>query len=263
GSLFINNAAVTTLIKPGGVVDKILSPTIQASTALAVQSVTGYQFEKMWVPNELASRGVENPAKLPDYPYRDDAMLLWSVIHTWVEGYLGVYYNGDEAVQKDSELMEWANEIAASIPSFGPVTTFDYLVNAVTHFLFTGSAQHAAVNFQQSFLMSFAPSMPLAAYIPPNSGFDQQDYLKQLPPLQNAVLQQAVGLLLGGVYYTRLGDYDRYRGSSYFQDPRISGALGRFHAELRAAEKEIGRRNLDRIPYTLLLPSSIPQSINI
>ena len=80
GSLFINNAAVTTLIKPGGVVDKILSPTIQASTALAVQSVTGYQFEKMWVPNELASRGVENPAKLPDYPYRDDAMLLWSVI---------------------------------------------------------------------------------------------------------------------------------------------------------------------------------------
>ena len=32
---------------------------------------------------------------------------------------------------------------------------------------------------------------------------------------------------------------------------------------LRATEQEIERRNLSRIPYDTLLPSSIPQSINL
>jgi hypothetical protein len=31
----------------------------------------------------------------------------------------------------------------------------------------------------------------------------------------------------------------------------------------RATEQEIGRRNLSRIPYETLLPTAIPQSINI
>lgn len=266
GSLFINYAAVNSLIAPNGVVDKILSGTIEASTQLAVNSVIQYPFNARFVPVELAARQVQDTKLLPEYPYRDDALLIWQAIHNWVHSYLSVYYNNDEDVTGDYELQNWCREVCTSINSFGEngsIHTFDYLVNAITLIIFTGSAQHAAVNFPQNAIMSFAPAMPLAAYIPPNAGESKNDQLKQLPPLQNAVIQQAVGVLLGGVYYTRLGDYDRYRATPYFSDPRVQGALEGFDKELRAIERKIGISNLDRITYAQLLPSSIPQSINI
>jgi arachidonate 15-lipoxygenase len=69
--------------------------------------------------------------------------------------------------------------------------------------------------------------------------------------------------LLGGVYYTKLGDYDRNVPGHYFQDARVAEPLATFQATLARIESDIGRKNLSRIPYIVLLPSEIPQSINI
>jgi len=65
--------------------------------------------------------------------------------------------------------------------------------------------------------------------------------------------------LLGSVYFTRLGDY----GDNYFTDPVIQNYLVQFQQELRKIEEEIKQRNQTRTPYEFLLPSKIPQSINI
>jgi arachidonate 15-lipoxygenase len=40
----------------------------------------------------------------------------------------------------------------------GRVQTQNYLAAAVTLIIFTASAQHAAVNYPQSFIMSYAPA---------------------------------------------------------------------------------------------------------
>jgi len=61
------------------------------------------------------------------------------------------------------------------------------------------------------------------------------------------------------VYYTRLRDY----GDDYFTDPIIQSHLARFQQELLKIEDEINERNKTRTPYEFLLPSRIPQSINI
>jgi arachidonate 15-lipoxygenase len=61
------------------------------------------------------------------------------------------------------------------------------------------------------------------------------------------------------VYYTRLGDY----GDDYFTDPIIQNHLADFQQELLKIENEINERNKTRTPYEFLLPSKIPQSINI
>ena len=34
----------------------------------------------------------------PDFPFRDDTLLLWNAIREYVRAYLGVYYDGDAAV---------------------------------------------------------------------------------------------------------------------------------------------------------------------
>ena len=65
--------------------------------------------------------------------------------------------------------------------------------------------------------------------------------------------------LLGSVYFTRLGDY----GDNYFTDPVIKNHLVQFQQELSKIEEEIKQRNQTRTPYEFLLPSKIPQSINI
>ena len=65
--------------------------------------------------------------------------------------------------------------------------------------------------------------------------------------------------LLGSIYYTRLGDY----GDHYFTGPVIQSHLAKFQQELIKIEEEINERNKTRTPYEFLLPSKIPQSINI
>ncbi|XYH92772.1 lipoxygenase family protein [Sorangium sp. So ce1128] len=273
GTLAINNAAEADLIAPGGPVDNLLAGTIASSTQLAVDSVLSYSVNQQFLPAALASRGVQDPDTLPSYPYRDDAILLWGAIHEWVSRYLAIYYTSDADVQGDYELQSWIAELSSpsggglrDIGEDGAISTVAYLAELLTHVIFTASAQHAAVNFPQNFIMSFTPALPLAAYAPAPSiaeGLPSSEIFQHLPPLQQALLQLSVMTLLGGVYYSRLGDYDRNIPGAYFADARVREPLEAFQRALLDIETTIGKRNLQRIPYVVLLPSQIPQSINI
>jgi arachidonate 15-lipoxygenase len=184
----------------------------------------------------------------------------------------------DEQVVSDTALQAWVQNIASEsggrIRGLGQplngsigIATFDYLVDVATMVIFTSSVQHAAVNFPQNYIMSYTPAMPLAAYAPAptrTTGVDpQQGLLQTLPPLQQAMLQLVIGQTLGGVYFTRLGDYNRHQLGSYFSDPRVRGPLAAFQEALETIERTIGTRNMRRPSYMTLLPSRIPQSINI
>jgi len=272
GTLSINAAAENSLIAPGGAVDLLLAGTIEASTQLAVQAVAGHAVNQAFLPKALAARHVEDASKLPDYPYRDDARLLWDDIHAWVRDYLAIYYNDDAAVRGDYELQNWVKELSEvcglkDIGEDGGIQTFGYLVDLATYVIFTGSVQHAAVNFPQRTIMAYTPAMPLAAYAPAPTRADEalpaSAELDHLPPLQMATVQLLFALGLGGVYFTRLGQYDTYLRKARFRDARVTPVLESFQERLRATQKELGRRNLSRVPYETLLPTAIPQSINI
>jgi hypothetical protein len=74
------------------------------------------------------------------------------------------------------------------------------------------------------------------------------------------LLQQAVGSALGGVQYTTLGQY-----GGELATLQVTDALSAFQRALQSIEIDIQRRTAlgERTPYTTLLPSLIPQSINI
>lgn len=144
----------------------------------------------------------------------------------------------------------------------GTIGTRDSLTDAVTLIVFTSSVQHAAVNFPQYDLMSYVPNMPLACFTAApkaKSGATVQDYLDMLPPRDHAGLQLSIGYLLGSVHYTVLGDY----AFDHFQDPRVMEPLTAFQKELADIDATIQERNQQRRPYVFLVPSGIPQSINI
>ncbi|HLM45270.1 MAG TPA: lipoxygenase family protein [Myxococcaceae bacterium] len=274
GTLFINNAAQAKLIAPGGDVDMLLGGTIQASRVVSVQSLLedpDYDFNKGMLHQDLKRRGVMDEALA--YPYRDDALLVWGAIEQWVRDYVGHHYRSDAAVQQDAALQAWSAELVAQdggrVKGFGEdgvpgkLTTVEYLVQTLTMLIFTGSAQHAAVNFAQAGLMTFTPIAPGAGYrAAPTSRADASlnPWLDQFPPLDRAAQQLDFLTLLGGVYDTKLGDYPLF----WFKEPLLIPSLHRFHKELERIGTVIEERNKSRPgPYPYFTPSLIPQSINI
>lgn len=274
GTLFINEAAATSLIAANGPIDHIFAGTIASSQMAAVDARLAFDFYGKMPRTDFAARGVGVDSALADYPYRDDALLVWDAIHEWARQYVDLYYAQDADVVADTELTAWAACLAgeAKIKGFGPVTTRAQLAEVCAMVMFTASAQHAAVNFPQKDIMAFAPAVTGAGWqAAPNGqrGHDKTGWLAMMPPMALALEQLNVLELLGSVHYRPLGDYrsNAFPYPLWFQDPRVTGAEGPlawFQAALQGVEAEIVARNAERMqPYPYLQPSLIPTSINI
>lgn len=269
GTILINYGAHNRLLAPEGAVDSLLSATIGSNSQLAIKEAQSHlaNFNDVAFPRTLEKRGVNNSKQLPIYPYRDDGQKIWDAINQWVQEYLGLFYFSDKSVETDSQLQNWASELRSKghcnigEAGDGQIKTLDYLVEAISTIIFTASVQHAAVNFPQSGLMSYVPAFPLGCYSPaPTSSQQDQDFMELLPPLERAELQIQVLYLLGSVYYTKLGDYS----GSHFQNTQVENALDKFKLKLTEIENTILQEDSQRfVSYRYLLPSKIPQSINI
>ncbi|BAZ30700.1 lipoxygenase [Cylindrospermum sp. NIES-4074] len=276
GTVIINYGAHALLVAPGGGVDELLGGSIGSGQTVAARAAQSYlfNFNDIDFPNTLKNRGVDDSSKLPTYPYRDDGLLIWGAIESWVHDYFTLYYSSDSSVLNDQDLQNWASTLISldggRLQNFGDdgqgqIKTLDYLVKAVSTIIFTASAQHAAVNFPQKELMMYTPGFPLARYLPtPTNPKQSENFIKGLPPLEQALNQINLLYLLGSVYYTNLGNYS----TSAFTDDRVKSPLEKFQKNLKDIEQQINQRNSnssgDRIiPYEFLLPTKIPQSINI
>ena len=274
GAMFINEAAALIIMAPLTTGDVILAAPIETQQRDCGRDRLAYDFYDNMLPNDLRARGVDNTDDLPDYPYRDDALLVWNAINHWVAEYVAVYYTNDADVTGDYELKAWASELATSgkIKGFRAITTRSQLVTVVTAIIFNASAQHAAVNFPQYSIMSYAPFSAGTGGAPaPTAAAGQTvaSWSQLLPSLLAAREQILLFHILGGVYYRPLGEY-RDNAFPYLPvllDPAVAGPGGpleRFRAALAGVEATIQQRNAARTrPYEHLLPSRIPSSTNI
>jgi arachidonate 15-lipoxygenase len=273
GTLFINNSAASSLIAAGGAIDQTFGATITASQQASGKARLDFDFYANMLPSELASRGVDDPNILPNYPYRDDALLVWNAIREWTKDYVNTYYTSDIDVTADTELSHWTQELIEDglIKGFRPITSRQQLSDVLTMVIFTGSAQHAAVNFPQTPDMSYAPAIAGAGWssAPANKHQSQSDWLALMPPRSAALEQLNLLELLGSVHYRSLGEYrnNDFPYLAWFEDKAITqngGPLDRFQANLKSIEAVITERNNQRtFKYPFLLPSQIPPSINI
>ena len=272
GAMFINEAATLIIMAPLTTGDAILAAPMAALQQACGRDRLAYDFVASMLPADLKARGVDDPALLPDYPYRDDALLVWNAIAQWVGDYVATYYLGDADVLGDFELQAWATELAvtAKVKGFPAIRTRAQLADVVTAIVFNASAQHAAVNFPQSAVMTYAPFSAGAGGTPAVSATPSQASWSQMLPSRIAAQEQILLFhILGGVYYRTLGTYlDNVPPyAPVLQDPAIvvpGGPLDRFRAALARVEATIAQRNLVRArPYEFLLPSRIPSSTNI
>ena len=273
GTLFINNAAAKFLISPGSPIDQFFGAPIKRSQHAAGTDRLNFDFYANMLPADLERRGIADPQHLPDFPWRDDALLLWQAIHTWVGNYVSVYYVDDEAVIADTELAAWTEDLILNgkVKGFKPIVLRTQLVDVLTMVIYTATAQHAAVNFPQRPLMSYPPAIAGAGWqVAPDepAKHTEKQWLEMMPPLKYGMDQLNIMYALGSVYYRALGDYrsNHFPYRHWFEDDSIikkDGPLDQFRKALKEVENTINVRNTTRISYEFLLPSKIPNSINI
>jgi len=265
GMLHVNHLAYSTLVAPGGGVDQLLSNSLGGTLELARRAWNGWNFGDKKLKRELEARDVLDRSILPVFPYRDDALLVWDAIAGFVREYVSIYYVNDAAVVADWELARWLGELdqkVDGVPSHGGMTR-DGLIEVITQVIFTCSAQHAALNFTQFHYMGFVPNMPAAARERPlrSDGTVDTDLLNLLPDAEDTRAAVELVANLGRYQFQRLGHYPKS-----FADPDAEQAAVRFREALEhVAERidEANQNNSRRASYPYLLPSRIPNSINV
>jgi len=266
-TLAINNSAATNLIAPGGAIDLIFGATIEATAGLVKKGLDAFTLPSASPHADLAARGLDDPRVLPEHPYRDDAALVWGAVHRFVASYVRRYYADDAAVAGDAELAAWIRELGSPdggrLKGIRPIETVSALAELMAVVVWTGSAQHAAVNFPQFPYMSPLPNLLGAFWAEwpvPGTKSDEATHLSVMPPYNIAMLQHGTTYQLSSLRMNRLGHYP----IMHFRDREVRDLVDRFTADLQEVEKAITERDRGRfLPYPFLLPSAIPASIHI
>jgi arachidonate 15-lipoxygenase len=165
-----NHLAQGRLINQGGPVDQLLAGTLGESMELVKDAYKRWNIKEFAFPTEIKNRGMDDTDRLPHYPYRDDGMLVWNAILTFVSDYLHHFYPTPKDITGDTELQAWAAELSDQIEGGkvkGMPSSFsnvEELIEIITTIIFICGPQHSAVNYAQYKYMSFVANMPLAAY---------------------------------------------------------------------------------------------------
>ncbi|KAF6041049.1 ALOX5 [Bugula neritina] len=265
-SLFYFSKAISSLVSTGGWVDKAMHIGRTGMFNIIKKKWETWSVkENGSLVNDLRRRGVEDAEALPGYHYRDDALLLWNAIQTYVAKIVENVYDSKKKLVEDKEIQGWLQELKEA--SFkGIPDTFkstDEVVEVVTVFIFTSSVQHAAVNFGQYNQYAYPPNYPtdLHESRPTNKEPLTEDYLvKALPNKHQTTDVMMITDILSQKATNSLGDFE----TQYAYDKTSVNALISFQGELKSISEIIKQRNNTRSnPYDILLPEHIPNAISI
>lgn len=274
-TLAINEGARKGLLEAGGVFDDIIATggPDQGHLFLGKKGYKAWKLSDNKPRPDIEHRGVLDPAVLPHYPYRDDALLLWDALEEYVGGVLGHFYTSDDALVRDTDMQHWWKDLTdhglpvEKLPC-SELTRVSDLTDILTTVLFTVSVQHAAVNYLQYEHYAFVPNAPLCMrQAPPRKKgvLGANDIEAMIPSKSQMLWQVSVGRALSS-----FGDDEEYLlheggwREDYFQEPELLAVRDRFHSRLRAQSEAVKARNAkSAVPYTVLQADRIPCGITV
>ncbi|HEX4458477.1 MAG TPA: lipoxygenase family protein [Polyangia bacterium] len=266
-TLAVNGKAFQLMNTPGSVFDEIYAGELCETRQIMITSYETWTMNDMALEHDLDARGV---SELPrEYPYRDDARLWLPVLERFVNDYLQQYYHGINDIPSDWELQAWARELQA--PDGGNLrglfagdrlSSVPELARVLTQFLFMAGPGHAAVHYPQTDYFTYIPAFPGAPIMPPpeHDTVTPHRIIDTLPPVDVGA-DQFENNQIANYRYDRFGDYAHYPLGKVVA---AKESIARLQAGLADIQAKITERNRTRArPYPYLLPSLVPNSINI
>ena len=209
-TMAINTAARATLINDGGTIDRSFAIGGEGRKELMRRAGKAYSIYWTNIKHSAKKRGVDDTNQLLEYYYRNDGFKIWQAIESYAHDIIYEFYSSDSAVANDQELQYCVTDIHNNgFPGYDggvqghglpkQVDTRDDLVELCTLIMFTGSAQHASVNFGQYDYYGYVPNAPFGVRSPPPTKKGVADYqtlLDTLPDKNTACLSISLGHLL-------------------------------------------------------------------
>ncbi|ACB50638.1 putative lipoxygenase [Crocosphaera subtropica ATCC 51142] len=291
----INYMARSTFLGRGGFFDSTGALGYTSSNELLSRAywgeglVTSYkgepwEFYKKALPYSLNFRDVQD---LPNYYYKDDALLIWNATKKYVNDVIKNHYPDNQAVENDGKLQAWKNELispdAGTIKGLlppekasqltGKLNNIDDLIEIVTTMIFLATTQHAAVNFGQYDYGAWVANMPFALYEPFSSLYTVESeeerekiLLKWLPGRKQTIKQIVLVKVL--TILPPITSKSLLTLDNPFQHESDQQVFKNFKQRLKEIESQLKERNQKlkkegKTPYVYLQPSRIPQSIAI
>ncbi|XP_073779358.1 arachidonate 5-lipoxygenase b, tandem duplicate 2 isoform X3 [Danio rerio] len=272
-TIAINTAARETLINEGGVFGKVDSTGgigIEQVIRKGMQTLT---YKSLCFPEAMKIRNVDSKEDLPNYYYRDDGMMVWEAVKSFVSDVVKIYYSSDATVQGDEEIQAFVQDVCSygmkNCPNNGEfpnaLKTREQLVEYLTIVIFTASAQHAAINFGQFDWYAWIPNTPSTMRKPPpteKGKVDMKYIMESLPDRGRSSLH------LGTIWIlSQFQDNELFLGvypDKYFTEEPAMEAIKNFRKKLVDVTKTIRSRNETlELPYWYLCPDRIPNSVAI
>ncbi|XP_074651699.1 polyunsaturated fatty acid 5-lipoxygenase-like [Tubulanus polymorphus] len=238
------------------------------------QMYRNFNMGQLNIPEDMKRRGVDDKEKLPGYHYRDDSLLLWDTILTYVTEYIKLYYKYDYDVGRDVEFhnflrdlkengfYHWENDEDHGVPE--KITTIKGLSVFLTGIIFNATCQHAAVNFSSLDMLAFQPNCPTALGKPPptKKGLRLPEVMDALP---NKEIASHVTCMANAL--TQFADKEEYLGlypNCFYEEERLHKVVIDFQEKLKGVSEAIRKRNEDlACPYEYLLPERVPNYTGI
>ncbi|XP_069428424.1 polyunsaturated fatty acid 5-lipoxygenase [Ovis canadensis] len=271
-TIAINTKAREQLICEYGLFDKANATGGGGHVQMVQRAMQDLTYTSLCFPEAIKARGMDNAEDIPYYFYRDDGLLVWEAIKTFVAEVVDIYYEGDQVVEDDQELQDFVKDVymygmrgkkASGFPK--SIKTKEKLCEYLTMVIFTASAQHAAVNFGQYDWCSWIPNAPPTMRAPPPTAKGV------------ATIEQIVDTLpdrgrscwhLGAVWaLSQFQDNELFLGmypEEHFIEKPVKEAMTRFRKNLDSIVSMIAERNKNKkLPYYYLSPDRIPNSVAI
>ncbi|XP_065106179.1 polyunsaturated fatty acid 5-lipoxygenase-like [Paramisgurnus dabryanus] len=268
-TIAINAEAREKLISDDGVFSRISSISGKGMEQLLGRATKTLTLKSLCFPETIKVREME---KAPKYYYRDDGMMIWKAINSFVSDVIEIYYDSDEKVQQDVEIQGFVKDVSI----FGmqdskgdkfpqSLNTRAELTEYLTAVIFNASAQHAAVNFGQFDWFGWIPNSPSTMRQPPPQQKGETDLKFIMDSLPDRGCSSEV---LGTTWaLSQFQENERYLGmypDMCFTEPAVKEAIKRFRKTLDEVTDSIKRRNKElTMDYCYLSPNKIPNSVAV
>ncbi|XP_030842928.1 arachidonate 5-lipoxygenase [Strongylocentrotus purpuratus] len=275
--LAINYRGMTPLLTAGEFVDLNMTIGAIGMADIIKRTFSTWRLDiEGSLPTDLLVRGVSDPEVLPNYHYRDDALLLREAIYDYVKEVVDHHYDLPGKVAADHELQEWIRFMGTKpkfegevighikgLPNDGHFKTAEEITTVVTDCIFIFSAGHAATNFGQYDNYGFPPAYPSWMNGSPpqdKTPLTEADIIEQLPNKDQTLDNMVFVKVLSTRGSKPLGEFE----VQYMHGATYQKALKKFRAELKRIGEIIDKRNETREEkYIWLHPREVPNSITI
>lgn len=149
----------------GRIFDRVVAPGWAGASLLLSRASECWHFSKMIPPQDASDRGMD---ALINYPWRDDATLLWSALRARTQRAIVRSWPDSAAIQNDPALGVF---LAGLVERFGargwPVgRDIETLVTITSAILFL-PVSHTLLNAQQYAMFGYPPAWPTSLCVPP------------------------------------------------------------------------------------------------